>query len=59
MFQKKFLCVFYLLIIECSNVQCKDAICIINGKESLHVVDDKFLSFSVDPETLLKGLNTR
>ncbi|XP_044266264.1 uncharacterized protein LOC123012424 [Tribolium madens] len=29
----------------------------VNGKKALHIVSDKFLSFSIDPAVLLTGLN--
>lgn len=43
----------------CAVVFSEETVCTINGRKAINVVNEKFLSITIDPAILLTGLNIR
>lgn len=43
----------------CVVVFSEETLCTINGRKAINVVNEKFLSITIDPAILLTGLNIR
>lgn len=41
------------------RTRAEDVICSVNGRRSLNTVDDMFIGLSIDPASLIAGINIK